>query len=407
MKQQASMTGLAIVSAGLENKNNFSQRFHAEDQTEMTGAFAPIETLGWGLVIAQPVDTAFQAARRIRNYAVFWVGLSLLVAVFGGILFARGVSEPLRELVKGSLEIAKGDFDKRVPVRSKDEIGHLAETFNHMAHELKQSFSTVSEQLVEIRAWNKELDQRVKKRTRELREAQEQISRSQKLAAIGELGAGVAHEVNNPLTGIQGYAQIMLAKVKPDNPSYKPLSTIVEEAKKIRSIVADLLRFSQSPEDEIQAQIDLNYTVEKALQMVEGQLKEQGIAVEKSLSPDLPPVSGDPSALQQVIVHFIANAKNAMPMGGVLTLETEEVEGGAVKLVVGDTGRGIPEANLPRIFDPFFTTKDEWTGKGLGLSVANRIVEEHKGVIRVESEEGKGTTFTVVLPGVPRRLHLK
>ncbi len=413
MKKRVSLAGISIVSAGLKDKSTFSRRYLAADGRENAGAFASIASLGWGLVIAQPVEVAFLAVHRIRNYAIFWACLSLLVAVLGGIVFARGVSRPVRELAEGSMEIAKGDFDKKIPVRSKDEIGRLAETFNHMAHELQQSFSTISEQLVEIReknreiqTWNEELNERVKKRTRELREAQDQINRSQKMAAIGELGAGVAHEVNNPLTGIQGFAQMMLAKHKPDDPSYERLSAIIKEAGRIRSIVADLLQFSQGSGAHGRGKIDLNNTIEKALRMVEGQMKDQGIAIEKSLRSDLPQVYGNASALQQVFVHLITNAKNAMPTGGTLSLETEELEGGAVKLAVGDTGRGIPEANLPRIFDPFFTTKDEATGKGLGLSVAYRIVEEHEGVVRVDSEEGKGTTFTVVLPGAPKKLHL-
>jgi signal transduction histidine kinase len=413
-QERASLSKLPILASGMKEKKALSRRYLDLDGREMAGAFAPVPPLGWGLVLAQPEEVAFLAARRIRTYALFWVLLSLFVAVFGGILFARGVSRPVRDLAAGAMDVAKGDFDKKIPVRSRDEIGKLAETFNHMAYELKQSSSTISDQLVEIweknmeiQRWNEELNQRVKKRTRELREAQEQITRSQKLAAIGELGAGIAHEVNNPLSGIQGFAQLMLGKTKPGEPFYKHLKTIEVEAKKIKHIIANLLRFSHSPENRDHTQVILNDMVESALQLVQSRLGEKEISVEKNLQSDLPPISGDYLDIQQVCVHLINNAMNAMSTGGTITLETEEIEGGAVRLAISDTGQGILEENLDKIFDPFFTTKDEWTAKGLGLSVVNQIVREHNGMIRAESEVGRGSTFVVVFPGIPKKLHLR
>jgi two-component system, NtrC family, sensor kinase len=406
MKEHTLATSLAVVKEGLKTEVPQHRQYLSLDGLEVAGAFARIPSLGWGVVIEQPVKAAFAAARRIGWYTLFWVILSLVVAVFGGILFARGVSRPVQELSQGALELGKGDFDRTIPVRSKDEIGQLAETFNRMARDLKVSFEKIGEQNEEIRRWNQELQERVEVRTRELKQAQNQIVQSQKLAAVAELGAGAAHELNNPLTGIKGFLEIVLSRSELADATRTMLTKALEETRKIQEIVADLHRFSRASQTDERADMDVNAVLLDALRLAESQLKGRDIRVHRQLMDALPAVSGVPTDLQQVFLHLITNAKNAMPEGGDLRLTTSVIEGGAVKVSIGDTGRGIPADNLDKIFEPFFTTKDEWSGRGLGLSVASRIVEDHQGRISVESEEGKGTTFTMVFPGLRDKLHL-
>ncbi|MCP4601889.1 MAG: HAMP domain-containing protein [Proteobacteria bacterium] len=405
MAQRTSLKNLSIVEEGLNGNRTLSQHYHSHNGQEMAGAYAPIGLLGWGLVVGQPVKEAFISVYRMKSYTIFWVGLSLVVAILGGILLSRGVSDPIHSLVKGAEEVALGHLDWRVSVKSKDEIGRLAKTFNHMSSELEKSFKTITEQNHEIAEWNEKLKQRVEERTKELKEAEDQIIRSQKIAAVSELGAGMAHEINNPLTTILGFAQLMLRRTIPKDECDEYLSTIVAQSKRIQVIVEDLLRFSKNIDNTEYEFIDLNSLITSTLLMIENQLHERNIVIHTDLFSELPMIRGDRAQLQQVILLIITNAKIAMPDGGTLTLISREIEGGAVKVGFTDTGIGIAKKNMTKIFDLFFTTKGEWTGKGLGLSVVHQIVKEHHGKITVQSEEGEGSTFTVILPGTNQKLY--
>jgi two-component system, NtrC family, sensor kinase len=414
MKRRVSAAEIDIVSQGLKGKKSLTSRYVGIDGHEVAGAFAPIESLGWGLALEQPVGEAFIAARRILTYTIFWVALSLVVALFGGIILARGVSRPLSQLALVSTAIANGDYDQKIPVRSSDEIGRLSESFNEMAATLKESFTAIQkrnreirEKNYEIESWNRELKMRVEQRTRDLKDAHNQISQSQKLAAVAELGAGVAHEVNNPLTGIQGFAELMMDMVEPDETIHEMLGTILSESRKIKAIIDDLRRFSFSPDGVERVAVDINDTILQAFRLVQVQIADRKIVIKKKFEQELPAVLGDSSALQQVFIHLLTNAMNSMSEGGKIFLLTSQIEGGALKVSIIDNGRGIPKENISKIFDPFFTTKDEWSGKGLGLSVAHKIVEEHNGTMGVKSVVGKGTLFTIILPSVPRKLHLR
>jgi signal transduction histidine kinase len=404
--ERPSLAKVPLVALGLKEKQPVTDRYLDPAGREVAGAFAPIATMGWGLVVEQPVERAFLAARRIRIYTLLWVGLALLVAVFGGILFARGVSGPVRRLVSGVREVSQGRFDLNLPVDSSDEIGVLSDSFNKMASDLRRSFETIQAQHREILRWNQELQQRVEERTRELGEAQEQILQSQKLAAVAELAAGVAHEVNNPLTVIKGFAELMLSQSTPGEGFHRFLDATLTETRRVERIIGDLLRFSTTRDGTL-VKVDLNAAVLSAVALLETQLQNQNILVRRQLGAGPFFLQGEPTELQQLFLHLITNAKNAMPNGGELLLQTSEIEGGALKVVFADTGRGIAKENLPKLFEPFFTTKDDWSGKGLGLSVAYRIVKEHQGKITVQSEVGKGSTFTLLFPGLRGELHLK
>lgn len=406
MAKRVSLSGLGIVAAGIEKKAPLTKRYNAEDGAEMAGAFGPISLGGWGLVVAQPIDEAFAPVKRMRDTTILWVVIGLLAAVMGGFVLSIGLAAPIKDLVRGAEKIAEGRFGDTIPVKSKGEIGQLAHSFNKMSGALKASFDTIYQQKEEIALWNEELQARVNERTRELREAEEQIIRSEKMAAVAELSAGMAHEINNPLTAILGFSQLMLLQTEPDHKFNRYLDAIVTGSKRIRTIVDDMLRFSRKRGNANHTDVELNQILESTVQMASRQLAERSIKILMSLSDVLPKVHGDSADLQQVFIHLVNNAKNAMPSGGELQISSKAVDGGAVKITVIDTGVGILPENLSKVFNPFYTTKDEWGKTGVGLSVVDRIVREHGGKISVTSKVGQGSTFSVYLPGVPRSTHL-
>lgn len=274
----------------------------------------------------------------------------------------------------------------------------------------------------ELKELNHNLEATVKKRTQELedtlaryqaanlrlQEAQEQLVQSQKMASLGLLAAGVAHELNNPLSAILAYTQLLLQELPEEHPAHADLREIEAAAHRCRRIVEDLRLFSrQSRAVEIRP-LNVNEVIECALRLVSRQLSLQGVLVEKDLALDLPRISGNHNRLQSVFINLITNAQAAMPHGGRLQLKTRwRRKENQVEAVVADTGIGIPPENLTKIFDPFFTTKPEGTGTGLGLAVSYGIIQEHDGDIAVESVIGQGTKFTLRFPAAALRLEPK
>jgi len=230
----------------------------------------------------------------------------------------------------------------------------------------------------------------------ELRETQQQLVESAKLASIGQLAAGVAHEINNPLSIILGFAETIPKLVELDPVVRKPLDTIQREALRCRRIVKNLLDFASQSKLSL-APVNLNVLLDHTIPLLEYQVSVQDIKIRKEYSPELPSVMADVDRLQQVFVNLILNAAQAMPDGGELVLRTS-AQDGSVVVEFGDTGIGIPEENLDRIFEPFFSTKEVGEGTGLGLSVSYGIIEQHDGTIQVTSEVGVGSTFTITLP---------
>ena len=243
---------------------------------------------------------------------------------------------------------------------------------------------------------NARLYEGVKQQMAELKQTQAQLVQSTKLAAIGELAANIAHEINNPLTTVLGFASFIAERLSPDDPTREELGLIQEEASRARDIVRDLLQFSRQ-RDFMPEPSDVNMVLEQVVAMVRRQGALNGITATEAYGPDLPMVEMDVPRIKQVFLNIINNAVYAMKNGGSLTLRST-VEGTTVRIAFEDTGPGIPAEVLGRIFDPFFTTKPEVSGTGLGLSVSLGIVQSHGGTIDVRSELGAGTTFTVTLP---------
>lgn len=235
----------------------------------------------------------------------------------------------------------------------------------------------------------------------ELGRTQAQLVHSEKLASLGVLAGGVAHEINNPLMVILGRTELMLLDQHTDDDIKQNLDTIRAETERIAHIVQGLLTFSRkSRQDKIET-VDLNETLSRTLLLSEHQLTLGNVRVNKSFDPNLPPIQAYAGELQQVFMNLIINAHHAMPEGGDLTLRTGIVPDGRVFAEISDTGCGIAPENINRIFDPFFTTKEEGKGTGLGLSVSRNIVESHGGEIGVQSTINEGTTFRVILPREP------
>jgi signal transduction histidine kinase/CheY-like chemotaxis protein len=247
---------------------------------------------------------------------------------------------------------------------------------------------------------NSRLYEGVKQQMVELKRTQAQLIQSTKLAAIGELAANIAHEINNPLTSVLGFASYLAEQVSPGQPMREELDLIQEEAGRARDIVRDLLHFSRQREF-IPQITDLNTVLEQTLSMVRRQGALDAISLREEYAPGLAPVEIDVPRIKQVFLNLINNAVYVMKdRGGSLTIRSQ-ASGAMVQVEVTDTGTGIAPEHLDRIFEPFFTTKPEVSGTGLGLSVSMGIVESHGGTIEVQSELGKGSTFTVKLPGKP------
>jgi two-component system NtrC family sensor kinase len=250
----------------------------------------------------------------------------------------------------------------------------------------------------QLKRFNEELEQRVEERTRELREAQNALVQSEKLASIGQLAAGVAHEINNPIGVILGFTQVLRKRIDADDPIHRPLSLIEHEGVRCKNIVQDLLDFSRQSKF-APRRLSVIGVIEAAVKLMEHQDNSGLVTVERDYADDLPQVVADENQLQQVFFNIVRNAYQAMPDGGTLriTCASEEDQ---VLTTFADSGIGIPEENLRHIFDPFFTTKEVGQGTGLGLSVSYGIVRQHGGTIEASSENGNGATFTVRLPAV-------
>jgi two-component system NtrC family sensor kinase len=311
------------------------------------------------------------------------------------------VRRPFRELMAGTRRVSSGDLDFRIPVRSSDELGALAESFNKMTHDLKAANA-------EVLTWARTLEERVQRKSQELERAYSSLVASEKMASLGKLAATVAHEINNPLFGMLTYARLTLKRlvetdIEPSNKEemLENLRIIERESRRCGDIIKNLLTYARQAPPKPQS-ADLNQIVERALGLVRHKLDLQSVEIEESLADGLPKVWCDPGQIQQVVVVLLVNASEAMAQGGQLIVTTSATPDGGARLAVADNGGGIPEDALPRIFEPFFTTKEEQQRTGLGLAVAHSIVEQHAGTITVRSTPGQGAEFTVTLPGRPQ-----
>ena len=330
-----------------------------------------------------------QMAQHQASLAFFLIGAIVFGSALAVAFIWIVVYRPVKALIAGTHRVADGDLDYRLPVRSADELGDLAASFNKMT--------------AEVAGVQAKIEAEVRRKTAELEKAHKSLLKSEKMASIGKLAATVAHEINNPLFGILTYARLVLrglARVEGQgrDEMAEQLQTIERESKRCGDLVKNLLTFSrQAPSN--REPNDLNTIVHRAVMLVKHKLDMQSIELAETLAEGLPPVECDANQVQQVVLVLLVNASEAMPKGGRLEVATEfdtRADQGVVR--VKDNGSGIPEDVLPHIFDPFFTTKEDQNRTGLGLAVASSIVEQHAGDITVQSVPGKGTEFRVALP---------
>lgn len=355
-----------------------------------------------GLSVAPTIAEATKNTRA----AVIIILLVISVTILLTFSFVKVVVRPLELLSEASQKIACGDLSLETGIHCDDEIGRLASAFDSMVGSLKDSRQ-------EIEEYNRTLEEKIIERTRELEDAQAQLIQSEKMAAVGQLSAGVAHELNNPLGGILGYAQYTLEKMsrkplaetteKEFEAFKKHLRDIEDQARRCKTIVQNLLKFSRSTSKIDLADTDINNVLLETISLIEHQLTMHKINLTTDLQEEIPITQANGAMLQQVFTNIIINALHAMEDGGNLIITSRYSPSlgefsGAVEISFTDNGCGIPPEIQKNIFEPFFTTKTIGKGTGLGLSVSYGIIKEHGGEIKVDSVEDCDTTFTIILP---------
>jgi len=333
-----------------------------------------------GYLLFNNYDDQLSALRGTRELLTLVSLAGILIGTVVVWFFIYYTMQPLTELRAGAEAVGRGDFSKRVAVRSRDECGELAKAFNRMTQDVEYSQSQLK-QTVET-----------------LKTTQGQLIQSEKLSAVGEFIAGVAHELNNPLATVMGFSEIL--KDAPVEPKYqRHLQMVFKSAERCQKIVQSLLTFARRRQPERKL-ISLNKIIADVLDIVSYQLRTNNIQVQTELAPELPCIVGDEHQIQQVILNLINNARQAIEAHqptGQITVTTRHT-GKFVRLAITDNGPGIAAENISKIFDPFFTTKGVGKGTGLGLSLCYGLIHEHHGSITVASEPGSGATFKIELP---------
>jgi len=329
---------------------------------------------------------------------VYTAAAMLIVALLSWIFIWHVVHDPIKALNQGTQRLSGGDLGYQIEVRSYDEVGDLARSFNEMSLQLNNANQ-------ESITWARTLEDRVQEKTHELKSAYDHLLHVEKMASVGKMAAVVAHEINNPLAGILTYAKLLRKWIERGEMKDEKLKEAAEcldligsESRRCGDIVKNLLVFSRTAPLNVES-TDINIVVDRSVRLVQHQLQMNGIELQLYADDDLPRVQCDPAQMEQVLLALIMNAIDAMPRGGNLWVKTRISEANdAVEVEVRDDGTGIAPDVLARLFEPFQTTKEQGRGVGLGLAVSRSIIDRHNGKIEVKSELGKGTTFTVVLP---------
>jgi len=334
------------------------------------------------------------------------------------LLFRKLVGDPIQKLVEAMSRAEKGDLEAETHFRSQDELGELGRHFNRMLKTIRETHEQNVQLLAKVNQFNEELSRKVEAATSELAarneelrllnealfESQRQVSQSEKLAAVGQVTATMAHQIGTPLNSISGYIQLMLQEANLPPRDQDRLKIIDSQLDRLAESVKNLLSFTRQPKPQMKP-LNINGILEELIHVSEPWLHTRKVKLLSCLSPNLPLVLGDFTHLQTLFLNLITNALDAMPDGGLLTIETQggpsrpsSGNGEWLEISITDTGIGITEESKKRIFDPFFTTKKMGEGTGLGLAICENIIKEHSGKLDVISEVGKGSTFSVFIP---------
>jgi two-component system NtrC family sensor kinase len=382
-----------VSQAVLTRGERWYDRAYAANEWQLA-AYAPLYDHSNNIVGILHVgipEKPFLEVRTSMMFTFFFVAAGGVLVVLGlTYLITRSMIHPLEEIAAASNRISAGDLNHSVLVSSRDEIGILAGSFNTMIESIKTM-------KLELEEWGRTLEEKVKTRTEELVAVQTQMAQSEKLASIGRLAAGVAHEINNPLGGILTFSMLALEDCDDKHPMRKNLEIIVKQTLRCRETVRGLLNFARQSTASATL-TDVNSIVDKTLSLLENHAIFHNIKIVRKFEAELPPVLIDAVQLQQVVINIVINAVDAMEESGVLSVATESVQRSHEVLVhISDTGKGIPDEALPFIFEPFFTTKKVGKGTGLGLSIVHGIVTGAGGKVEAASSP-KGATFTVRFP---------
>lgn len=336
----------------------------------------------------------------------------LLILIMLTLFFKKWVGNPIQKLVEAMNRAEKGDLEAEVTILSQDELGEMGRHFNRMMKTIKDSHEQNIQLLSQVNQFNEELTQKVEAATSELKflhealfESQRQLGQLEKLAALGQVTAAIAHQIGTPLNSVSGYIQLMLQDGNLHPTDQQRLKIIESQLDRLADSFRKLLSYTSQPKPQLKP-LNINEVIKELLPLSESWLRARNISFHLSLSPDLPKVAGDFTHLQTLLLNLITNAIDAMPQGGRLTVRTQDAlisgDEEGVEIAIEDTGVGISDEAKKRIFDPFFTTKKMGEGMGLGLSICEKIVKDHSGRLEVKSEVGKGSIFSVFLPASQR-----
>lgn len=368
--------------------------------------------LGWIVLVEQDARKVFAPVQKFR-IIVLGVGVIVfLLVIISSLILTQKITEPILKISQLSMRVAQGDFEGRISRFSNDEIGILGESFNKMTLNLQTSIGNLNKEIAE----RKKVESELKEAYANLKDAQDQLIQSEKFNAVGRLASGVAHEVKNPLGIIKQSAEYLEGKLLPSEKNAPgALQMIHDNIKRADTIIRVLLDFSRASKLEKKPE-DINSILESSLVLIQHSPMLENIKIIRELGKDLPDVLVDKSKMEQVFINILLNAVQAMPEGGNLFLRTyrsrlNELKNGmgasgenyfkpgeeVLMIEIEDTGVGITGEDLKKVFDPFFTTKEPGQGTGLGLSVSKNILAMHKGLIEIESREGKGTKVIITL----------
>ena len=377
-----------------------------------------------GIRVASSMDEAqvFLGKKRNRIYVLTFSSILVILGILT-FSFSKLVGKPIHHIVEAMSRAEKGDLEAEARVQSGDELGELAGDFNRMLKTIREAHEENVRLLARVSQFNEELTARVEaatselaKRNEELRllnealfESQRQLSQSEKLAALGQATGAMAHQIGTPLNSISGYIQLILQDGNLQSTDQTRLKIIETQLDRLADSVKNLLSLTRQPKPHL-TPLEVNGVLEELIRLSEPWLHTHKVTLQTSISPALPFVLGDPTQLQTLFLNLISNAIDAMPQGGTLAIKTQHIfssagsnHGGWIHISIADTGIGITEETKRRIFEPFFTTKKVGEGTGLGLSICDKIVKEHAGTLAVESQVGRGSTFTVLLPAAERK----
>jgi len=326
---------------------------------------------------------------------VYVLAFSIVISGTLCVILWNFVSTPVTMLAQGMRKVAAGDLDFKININRKDEIGELANTFNTMSDELKKAKNERLE-------WSNTLEKKVEEKTEAIHRAQQQLIHSEKLASLGRMAAGVAHEINSPLTGIVTFGHLLLKKFPEGTEDREDIEVIIDQANRCSNIIKGLLGFARATTAD-KAQTNINDVLGSSLNIVKNKADFFNIKLSTNLDPALKMVKADAPQLQQVFLNMIVNAADACEGKGAITITTSNVQDNGqdyVQVEFRDTGYGIKDEDLEKIFEPFFTTKPVGKGTGLGLAVSHGIIQEHGGKITINTKIGEGTSFFIWLPAL-------